>query len=353
MKIAYLGQMADVSTENGICKKIASQARHWMNEGHHLRYFSLVPTTTVWPGLAPLDADLVARGGGGQRMLRSFELVRRIRTWRPDVIYFRYAYYSPGLRSLFRDIPTIAEINSDDLTEYPLTLSRTKVLFHRLTRGRALRAVAAFVPVTHELAARFASFQKPCEIIGNGIALGAFSIAPLPSLNAAARMVFIGSRDTPWHGLERVAELAALFPDITVDVIGTEPVKARANVIFHGELPRVRYELLLRGATAAIGTMGLFRKQMDEACPLKVREYLALGLPVIGGYRDTDIPEGADYFLQLPNDTNPLAPHRDRIAGWLAQWRTRRVPRESVVHLDNAVKEKRRLDFLQRILNSK
>lgn len=348
MRIAYLGQMADVAHENGIGKKIAGQGRAWLEAGHAVRYFSLAPTARVWPGLAPLEADLVARGGAARRMFRSLELVRRIRAWRPDVVYFRYGYHSAGLPALFRDVPAVAELNSDDLTEYPLTLSRAKQLYHRLTRGRVLRPVRAFVPVTHELGARFASFGKPAEVIANGIDLAAFPSAPLPAPDGPLRLVFIGSRDTPWHGLERVAELGTLFPTATVDVIGTERVPAPANVIFHGELPRTKYEPLLLGATAALGTLGLFRKHMDEACPLKVREYLALGLPVLGGYRDTDVPEEADYFLRVPNDSASLAPQRERIASWLEHWRTRRVPRAAVAPLDNAVKERRRLAFLRR-----
>lgn len=350
MRIAYLGQMADVSTENGIGKKIVGQAKSWIQAGHAVRYFSLTPNTHVWAGLAPLEADLVARGGPGLRMFRSFELARRIRAWRPDLIYFRYGYHSAGLPTLFREVPTVAELNSDDLTEYALTLSRAKQLYHRLTRGRVLRPVVGFIPVTHELAARFATFAKPGLVIGNGIALDTFPSAPAPAPGAPVRLVFIGSRDTPWHGLERIAELGRLFPDAVVDVIGTERVDAPANVQFHGELPRRRYEPLLLGATIAIGTMGLYRKRMDEACPLKVREYLALGLPVLGGYRDTDVPDDADYFLRVPNDAAPLAPHRDRIADWLGRWRDRRVPRAAVAHLDNAVKEKLRLDFLHRML---
>jgi hypothetical protein len=348
MRIAYLGQMADVSHENGIGKKIAGQGRSWIQAGHTVRYFALAPTTKVWPGLAPLEAELVARGGATQRMLRSFELARRIRAWRPDLIYFRYGYHSAGLPALFREVPTVAELNSDDLKEYPLTLSRAKQLYHRLTRGRVLAPVRAFVPVTHELATRFAGFGKPAEVIANGINLAAFPHAPVPAPGGPLRLVFIGSRDTPWHGLERVAEIGTLFPEAVVDVIGTETVPAPANVIFHGELPRTKYEPILLGATAALGTLGLFRKHMDEACPLKVREYLALGLPVLGGYRDTDVPDSADYFLRVPNDSAPLAPLRGRIAHWLEHWRTRRVPREAVAHLDNAVKERQRLAFLQR-----
>ena len=352
MRIAYLGQMADVSRENGICKKIVSQARSWMGAGHDVRYFSLAPTTTVWRGLAPLTAEIVARGSPGQRVFRSFELVRRIRAWRPDLIYFRYGYHSAGLPGLFRAIPTVAELNSDDLHEYPLTFSHAKLLYHRLTRRRVLTTAAGFVPVTHELGRRFAAFGKPEEIIGNGIALDAFTIAPLPGADSPVRLVFIGSRDTPWHGTERVAELGRLFPDAVVDVIGAEAVPAPVNVHFHGELPRERYEPLLQAATAAIGTMGLYRKRMDEACPLKVREYLALGLPVVGGYLDTDIPADADYFLRVPNNSAPLDPERGRIAAWLGRWQGRRVPRAAVAHLDNTVKEARRLAFLERILRA-
>jgi hypothetical protein len=109
----------------------------------------------------------------------------------------------------------------------------------------------------------------------------------------------------------------------------------------------------MQRATIAIGTLGLYRKKMDEACPLKVREYLAFGLPVLAGYEDTDVPAGADYFLRLPNDNAPLAPHREKIAGWLDRWRGRRVPHTAIAHLDTVEKEKRRLAFIQSIASGR
>ena len=357
MKIAYLGQMADVSGENGISKKILAQALRWQHAGHEVRYFSLVPTTSVWSGLSPLAVELVARGSPAQRMLRSLALTRRIEVWRPDVIYFRFAYHSAGLPGLFRAIPTVAEINSDDLTEYPLTLSRAKVAYHRFTRRRILGAVAGFVAVTHELAQRFAEFGRPINVIANGVALDDFAIDEAPAANPA-RIVFVGNTGSPWHGLDRVGELASLFPEAAFDAIGCTEKDWREsagdrtlpkNLRVHGMLPRAHYEPLLRTASAAVGTMALFKKKMDEACPLKVREYLAFGLPVIAAYRDTDVAEGSDFFLRLPNDSAPLAPHRDAIAAWLERWRGRRVPRTLVAHLDHAAKEARRLAFLERI----
>jgi glycosyltransferase involved in cell wall biosynthesis len=350
MKIAYLGQMADVSRENGIVKKIRQQAGAWLTAGHEVRYFGLEPTTAVWTGLAPVGADLVARGAPWQRPFRSRQLAARIRAWRPDVVYFRYAYHSAGLPALFRDFPTVAELNSDDLTEYPLTLSQAKVLYHRLTRARVLGRMAGFVAVTGELATRFAAFGRPTEVIANGIPLADFAPLPVPPAGAAPRLLFVGSAGSPWHGLERVAELATLLPEVSFDLVGcARPAGAWPdNVVFHGALPAAAYAPLATRATAALGTLALYRKSMDEACPLKVREYLALGLPVIAAYRDTDFPADADFFLRLPNDERPLAPHRERIAAWLRDWHGRRVPRAAVQHLDAAAKETRRLAFLSR-----
>jgi glycosyltransferase involved in cell wall biosynthesis len=349
--------MANVANENGISKKIRSQAAVWSQLGHSVRYFSLTPTINVWDEIAPLETDLTARGGLLERGARSRHMANRVRAWNADLIYFRYAYYSPGLPSLFRKIPTVAEINSDDLREYPLTLSWPKLMYHRLWRNTILRELASFVTVTHELKLRFRSFNKPIQVIGNGIDLAA--IDPSVVLNAAApkRLIFVGNTGSPWHGLDRVGEIVRLLPEYSVDVVGCTntdwrkavgPVLVPPQITFHGMLPRSAYEPLLHRATAAIGTLGLFQKGMDEACPLKVREYLAFGLPVIGAYNDTDFPSDADYFLQLPNSAAPLDSYKEKLRSFLNGWRERRVPRSSIAHLDTNVKERERLTFMMR-----
>ncbi len=358
MRIAYLGQMADIATENGISKKIRQQAAAWTHAGHVVRYFAAVPTPTPWSGLSPLETELVDRGRGFARFASSLALCRRIRAWRPDLIYFRYAYHSPGLPFLFRDIPTIAEINSDDRREYGLTLSATKQLYHRFTRRRVLRRVRGFVAVTNELAGRFAGFPVPAAVIGNSADLADLPALPPASTMDRTKVALIGNTGSPWHGLDRLGELARLLPELDFVVIGCtaadflagDPTRQQPdNLQLLGMLPQRDYLPLLRDATAAFGTLGLYRKHMDEACPLKVREYLALGLPVIGAYRDTDIPDDADYFLRLPNNAESLAPWRDRIAAFIEHWRGRRVPRTALAHLDVSVKEAQRLAFMAEI----
>ena len=358
MRIAYLGQMADVAIENGISKKLATQAQAWARAGHEVHYFALAPTAQVWAGLT-MPATVLSRGNPLRRAFRSRELCRKIVRWQPEVVYFRYAHHSPGLPRLFREFPTIAEINSDDLREYGLTLSAAKRWYHRCTRQWVLRRVRGFIAVPHELAERFDDFLIPTVVISNAADLDDLNPLPSASPSERTRVVLIGNTGTPWHGLDRLGELARLLPEMDFVVIGCTAADYTAcdptrhppdNLQLLGMLTRQDYLPLLSQATAAFGTLGLYRKHMDEACPLKVREYLALGLPVIGAYRDTDIPDDADYFLRLPNNAESLAPWRDRIAAFIESWRGRRVPRSAIAHLDVSVKEGQRLAFMEKII---
>lgn len=358
LRLAYVLQMADVSGENGISKKILGQLETWRALGHECRWFQLNPSADIWPPLAKIPHAAPRRGSPRGRIRASRALCREIAIWRPDLIYFRYAYHAPGLPALFREFPCVAEINSDDQREYPLTLGRLKNLYHRLTRSRVLAPICGFVPVTRELAGVVVPFRRPSEVIANAIPLATITPLPPASETSPVELAFIGSARTPWHGIERIGELARLFPDWRIHVIGDDasiwptlsPLPAPANLIFHGSLLRERYLRLLATTTAALGTFGLYRKGMQEACPLKVREYLALGLPVLGACADTDIPDSADYYLRLPNDDTPLTPHREAIASFVSAWRGRRVPRAAVAHLDTAVKEARRLAFMARVV---
>lgn len=361
MKIAYLGQMADVSRETSIAKKIRDQCAAWRFAGHDVRYFTLAPSTHVWRELAAsVPVTILARGNIVSRAKRSLDLCHAVSAWDPDIIYLRYAHAAPGHPNLFRRFPTIAELNSDDTAEYALTLGAWKALYHRLTRKRMLRSVAAFIPVTQELARRIAPLSKPIETIGNSIQFtGVPSLAPAPDATGT-RLVFMGTPRTPWHGLDRIAEFARLFPQWHIDIVGDDnttwahsvPVVPPPNLRLHGLLNREQYLPILGAATVALGTFGLYKKKMNEACPLKIREYLALGLPVIGACADTDIPSGADYYLRLPNEPSSLEPHREAILRFVTYWRGRRVARDAVAHLDTSVKETRRLAFMSKIVDA-
>ena len=58
-----------------------------------------------------------------------------------------------------------------------------------------------------------------------------------------------------------------------------------------------------------IGTMSLYKKNLNEASALKVRQYAYHGLPFVIGYHDSDISEidaFKGYFMQVSNDNSEL-----------------------------------------------
>lgn len=143
---------------------------------------------------------------------------------------------------------------------------------------------------------------------------------------------------------------------MTFDVIGDLAVNSAQvlpdNIEFHGVLPRSSYQTLMSRADVAIGTLGMHRKDMEEASPLKVREYLAYGIPTIIGYRDTDFPGEYPWLLRLANTPDNVAAGLGEIRDFVARMKGVRVPREAVEHLDVRRKERARLDFMESTLMS-
>jgi hypothetical protein len=149
--------------------------------------------------------------------------------------------------------------------------------------------------------------------------------------------------------LEHVLFLAQAFPSWAFDVIGPdreELPERPSNVNVHGTLVPEEYDPILRRADVAIGTLGLYKKGMAQACPLKVREYLARGIPTIIGYKDTDFTEPAPFLLQVPNGATGVASSRARIADFVERSSRVSVPRAAIEHLDVSVKEARRLRYI-------
>ena len=108
----------------------------------------------------------------------------------------------------------------------------------------------------------------------------------------------------------------------------------------------------MRQADIALGTMALHRTGLNEAAPLKDREYLAYGIPVVTSYPDPDFTDDDDYILRLPNEASNLDNHWKQVVQFANQWRRRRVPRRAIEHLDMVYKESKRSAFFEQVVNA-
>lgn len=353
MRVAYLVHFRG-GRDTGIYRKVREHVTEWSRLGVEVGLFVATDAAGApdWGEIPETRRIELLPARPLFSLLARERLASALRRWRPDVVYARHGLVYPGFVRIARAYPTVIEVNADDLPELRLT-SSWRYALAKASRSVLLRSAAGFVFVTHELAASpsFTSFGKPSVVIGNGIDLDAFPMLPAPN-NDRPHLLFIGHPRSPWHGLEHVVELAAAFPAWRVDVVGpaaSEVSGAPTSMTFHGSLKPDQYLPLMSATDVAVGTLGLYRKKMDEASPLKLREYLARGIPSIIGYHDTDFQAPTDYLLEIPNQPDGVSGCLGVIASFVDQAKDRRVPREAIAHLDVKTKEATRVTFLREI----
>lgn len=367
MKIAYFLHL-NYSEESGIYRKISQQVAHWCSLGHEVSIFivsgRLHDINTLQRDfksakviLAPYSLQGSRLRSARERMIALNEIYRSIQAAAPDLVYMRQGLVYPGMGSFVKSLKTVLEVNTDDLEEMRV-LSYTRYLWHLFTRGRVLNQAAGAVFVTDELRNRrhFRVLKMKSCVVANGFDLNSVSDGGMVSQSKQISIVFLGSSGMPWHGVDKLRTLALAEPKLQFDIVGFQASEFSSpfpgNVQFHGALSRVDYEPLLRKATVGIGTLALHRKQMDEACALKTREYLAYGLPVILGYRDTDFPKSYDFICQLENTEDNVATNLIKISTFIKMWIGKKIPRDRIMHLDSSTKESARIGFFKEIVKN-
>jgi hypothetical protein len=355
MRIAYVVPWSERLDAGVMKSKVDVQTRHWERARHDVRVFVLRRAEERTPvTVADGDRHVVAYHGMAARLDAVRRLFAAVRAWRPSVVYARYDLWWPSLPMLARHVPVVVEVNTDDVVEQRLACRMPRRAFNRATRRFVLSACAGLVFVTSELAhsPRFAMNRGPSAVIANSIELA--GIDPCPAQQTSVRIAFLGTGE-PWQGIDHVLRLATLCPEWEFDLIGVSAADVRPvppNVHCHGFLSTGEYEPILCDANVAVGSLGLYRNGLHEASPLKVREYLAYGLPTIIGYGDTDFPDGAPFLLQIPNEASGVDRSIDAIRAFVLEWRQRRVDRSSIGHIDVSAKEDRRLEFFSDVVSA-
>ena len=360
MRIAYVTiHVAPEIMQGGVGKKIKNQTGIWREHGHEVSIFSLTPAEISFPGEHQFIFEAriniftreINRASALKRMLASIQL------YKPDIIYLRYGLYSYPLHYIFKIAPVVLETNSNDKVEY---VSRGKFFYwmNRLTRNLTFASVSGFIPPTRELIRAFpAKYNRPHVVISNGIDLSSAELLP-PTKNVNPVITLVASPGMNWHGVDKLIRFAETCPDITVNIAGYSAddveTPVPANVHLHGFLNRTQLREIYLTTDVACGTLALHRKDMDEACTLKVREALAYGLPVIIAYHDTDLSEVTlDTILKIPNTENNVIENYERIRKFAYDMLGRRVDVEKVYpYFDQRKKEQSRLAFFQRILDN-
>ncbi len=129
-------------------------------------------------------------------------------------------------------------------------------------------------------------------------------------------------------------------------------------VFFHGMLDGNELENCYKDKDIGLGEFGLYKRGLYESGSLKVREYLARGLPVVSGTHNTAFDKGGDnYYYEFPNEAGKI--DFNMIVNWynnlISKYHSRinlanEIRDFSKEHVDISVAMKPIVDYLESVI---
>lgn len=150
----------------------------------------------------------------------------------------------------------------------------------------------------------------------NGVDVAARPLAPGWVDRDSVTMVAAGTIGQ-WHGYDRllrgVAAARQRTPEVSVTIVGDGPELRRLKALtsrlgvgprveFTGSLAGADFDGIMARADVAIGSLGEHRRGGHSLSTLKVRDYLARGLPIAVAGDDPDLRDNTPFSYRAPDD---------------------------------------------------
>lgn len=328
MKITYAVPV-ELDTPGGNVQHVLGICRHAAKSGIELKLICLKGKNAV----PKEDFEIITMDSSGMGAIERvykfshFALKEIKKSQKPDWVYLRpfpldYVFFTRHLKAL--KIPYAYELNT--LWESEL-VSQGKIIKAKIYpwfESKSIKNAQALYPVTNEISTYAHSVggsRIPTLVAGNGIEI------PEPpredkvqlrikwKLPVDKKLVIMAGFSRPWHGYEKLIQsLPLLDKEIHIVLVGSESetvtttvksladsVKVLDRVHILPWLDHTKVNELIFCSDIGVSPLALEKKNMKEAQSLKVRHYLALGIPVLlaGGEAQEILNSG--YVLQIKN----------------------------------------------------
>ncbi|GAB5539896.1 MAG: hypothetical protein Salg2KO_19990 [Salibacteraceae bacterium] len=301
---------------------------------------------------------------------RFSQIVEPIRKVKADLVVMRDFPMTKSGVSFIRSIQDVSKVLLESNTDIPSEL-KMKALNNEWAalefkkewkyRPRVVKNICGVIAVTHELAQLASKNGVPSErihVFSNGIETGKVGVKDFPD-TSILKGVFIAGTKSAWNGIDRLQKSLEGYRGkvtLNIDVIGIEGEAQHLNngcsIEYHKALSSDELAQRLGEYHFGLSTLALFRKNMREASALKVRSYLAAGLPIVLAYDDTDIQ--SDYpFIHRVSNTEEAISFEDVMVQFMPLF----IPQTKLdiqkfvsIHLDIVRKQKKLILFFEQIL---
>lgn len=323
MKIVYLSTL--VAKNTGVPKKIHSALKAMRGLGHDIKFIPLGPLYGWDDQFKPFLLEgsesflEVKQSTWIPRLRKMVILTKLLKKSGADVVFYRY-YPSPlALISLvLSGIPFVTEHNTIEIDEIAKGGKRKDLRRERLLGWMIRAASKGFVAVTPEILNHQITRMgknKRGIVVSNSTNLAEHPVYKTEVLKSC-RLVLVANIEY-WQGLDRIVGLLERLDSFNLFVIGDgrsmdaiqEMVKQKnllGRIHFLGEMYGDELDKFICSCDIAISSLATHRKGILQACPLKTRHYLALGIPVVIGYEDIDLSAELPFIMRVPSDDSTI-----------------------------------------------
>lgn len=250
-----------------------------------------------------------------------------IRRLRPDVVYLRYMPTFPGAA---RPLRTLKRQGGKLVLEFP-TYPREAENSRFFWRRQVFRLTDRVLARIHPMVDLYTLIGQPCpggQLLGrpavnivNGVDVDAYPLHVPNPQDATVRLLALASM-SGWHGYDRLLTSLAAYrgdADVRLEFVGgdgdgslaawkalAETLGLSARVTFRGPLHGAALDSVVAACDVGVGSLGMYRYGLTTGMTLKLREYMARGLPFLTAVGDPALPSDPGFSLAVPNDDTPI-----------------------------------------------
>jgi len=368
MKIAYITVLPAYSV--GIAKKIKEKADIAKKLGLDIDFYYINPDKHEENNNANfflLKKSYFKKNNSINKILFKVNAFKNIEKMiflnKYDYLILRYPLVDSRFLAFIRKYgyKIISEHHTNEVAELFSTsrfVDKIRAYNELLFSKKYLSNVKGIIGVTNEITKleveKSGKKDIPNITISNGINTENIKFTQFKKFNGKVLdIIFVASYFYPWHGLDIVLTKLKKYNGnikINLHLIGdvsdkdnniiNSINKSNVEIILHGKLYGKDLDDLFAISTIAISTIAISTKKMEEACPLKTREYIARGIPFIYGYKDTDLNGSEKFALKIDKDNFDI----EQIIDF-----AKRVSNEKELSLDMRKFAKQKLDLSVKI----
>lgn len=291
-----------------------------------------IPWTTLLHTPRPIESDVayVWHDLPKSKLFRYLTLRKKFYQWLEvnsknyDLILLRFSVHDPWQNRLAQKIGykllTVHHTKEElELVGVGGGIGQIKRILELILGRGVLNCVLGILSVTQEIClyqknrGKFIDI-KPGFFYPNGINFTSADDCDLRG-DGVPEIVFMASHFAPWHGLDLlISEAAKDKSEFKINLVGKvsaedlNAINGDSRFIIHGHLNTTEIQQLTQKMWIGLSSFAMHRNGMKQACTLKVREYLQMGLPVYAGHQDTGLPDGFAFYKQgAPNLSDILA----------------------------------------------